>query len=175
MSDKKYVIDIFSGDGIDDLISACDEKRRWLEEKTEELARRLAVKGYENAILVMSEHVFSGETLAGLSVEQTGPAQYVVKANSTAILFLEFGSGVRGGGHPEANGFGPGTYPGQQNALNPNGWWFPTDDERLIVSRNKEGQGFGHSYGMAPAMPMYSAVKTLEDELESVIREVFAS
>lgn len=103
--------------------------------------------------------------------------QYTVKANSTAVLFLEFGSGIGGIGHPEAgeNGMGAGTYPGQKYAFNTSGWWFPTDDPLLIVHTDSKGQGWGHSRGMAPAMPMYSAVTGVERDLESIIREVFAS
>ena len=98
-------------------------------------------------------------------------------ANSTAVLFLEFGTGLKGFGHPEAseNGMGAGTYPGQTHAFDPNGWMFETDDPRLIVHYSNNGKGLGHSKGMAPAMPMYNAVKGIEQDLESIIREVFAS
>ena len=174
---KVYVIDALTGKGIDQLITACEERKKWLQEKSEELARRLAEVGYETANIIMSGHVFDGDTLASLRVERIGEAQYAVKANSAAVLFLEFGSGIGGGGHPEAgdNGMGPGTYPGQSHAFDPNGWWFQTDDERLIVWRDKEGNGWGHSYGMAPAMPMYNGVKSAEQQLEALIKEVFAS
>lgn len=170
----RYVIGI-DGSGIDEALQGIAEWKRWLDRKTEELAKRLAENGYEVAMNVMANHVFDGDTIASLRVEQVGPSHYVVKAESAAILFLEFGSGIRGGGHPEPNGFGPGTYPGQKNALNPKGWWFPTDDPRLIVRTTKDGQGWGHSYGMTAAMPMYNAVKETEQELTAIVQEVFGN
>lgn len=167
----------FDTSDIDKLIRVCKKKEEWLKEKTNELSRRLAARGYQYARVVMAGHVFDGDTLGSLRVEKTGDYEYTVMANSTAVLFLEFGSGVFGYGHPEAgdNNMGPGTHSPQGQWANPRGWMFETDDPRLIVRYNKDGQGLGHSYGMAPAMPMYKAVTGVERDLESIIREVFGS
>lgn len=170
---RKYVIGL-DGSGVDEMLKGIEEHKRWLREKTEELSKRLADMGYEFTARVLSEHVYSGATLGSLTVEQVAPAHYVVKAQSEAILFLEFGSGIQGYGHPEPQGFGPGTYPGKGHWDDPKGWWFETDDPNLIVYTNaKTGKSYGHSYGNPPYMPMYGAVKELEGELESVVREVF--
>ena len=171
---RKFVINL-DGSGIDEAIKGVEECKKWLERKTDELAEKLANKGYTVALDIMAGHVFDGETLASLQVEHVGPGQYVVKAASRAILFLEFGTGVKGTGHPESSGFGGGTYPGQTHAFDEGGWWFPTDDPRLIRFVNKEGQGFGHSFGIAPAAPMYNGVKETELELASIVQEVFST
>ena len=159
--------------GIDEIIRALEEFPKWLEIKCEELAEKLARRGYEVAFQIMAAHVFDGDTLASLHVEKLGPAVYAVMAQSAAVLFLEFGTGTKGYGHPEPGDFGPGTYPGQTHAFDPKGWWFPTDDPRLIVKKTKDGQGWGHTYGQAPAMPMYTAVKTLEMDFQEIVSEVF--
>lgn len=177
MSRNGAVSVVFNQSDLNKLIRECRRRKTWLREKSEELAKRLAEEGYQYASIVMSEHIFNGETLASLRVEKTGEYEYTVMANSTAVLFLEFGSGVFGYGHPEAgeNGMGPGTYPGQTHAFNPAGWMFETDDPRLIVKYDKNGKGLGHSYGMPPAMPMYKAVTGVEQDLERIVKEVFAS
>lgn len=140
-----------------------------------EIAKRLAEIGYEVAYQVMSGHVFSGETVESLQVVEKGEGKYVLTASSKAILFFEFGAGVRyGAGHPLAGelGFGPGTYPGAGHWDDPNGWWFPTDDSRLIIKRDASGQGWGHSYGNQPYMPFYNASKKMREDLLKVSKEV---
>ena len=85
----------------------------------EEIAKQLSEIGYSVAYSVMQGHVFSGETIESLTLDKKGEGRYVLYAESQAILFFEFGAGVRyGGGHPwdDDFGFGPGTYPG-------NGHW----------------------------------------------------
>lgn len=164
------------GRGIDAAIRGVEEYKRWIQQKTDELARKLADRGYELAYQVLSSHVYSGATLESLTVESVGPAQYIVKAESEAILFLEFGSGLRGYGHPEPQGYGPGTYPGKGHWNDPNGWWYETDDPALAVRTDaKTGKMYGHSYGNPPYMPMYGAVKGLEAEFESIVQGVFAN
>ena len=66
-----------------------------------------------------------------------------------------------GFGHPEAqeHGMGPGTYPdGKGHWNDPKGWYTP---------------GGQHTYGNPPAMPMYTARKTIEEELPRIVKEVF--
>ena len=169
---QTFVIGL-DGSGADKAAEGILQYAAWLERKCDELASRLSEMGREVAMQIIAGHVFSGSTLAGLRVEKLGEGRYAIKAESEAILFLEFGTGIKGSGHPEPNGYGPGTYPGQKHALDPKGWWFPTDDERLIVRTDKNGQGWGHSYGMPPAMPMYKAVTELEQNLDAIVREVF--
>lgn len=161
--------------GIEALMRKIMEYQRWVQVRAERLARALAERGYEYARIVLADHVFSGETLAGLRVEQVDELTFAIKAESRAILFVEFGAGLIGFGHPEAglNGMGPGTFPGRGHWNNPNGWWYPTDDPRLIIKVDDDGQGLGHSYGMRPAMPIYGSMRQIEQDLNQIVQEVF--
>lgn len=153
----KYVIDL-SVSGISELKNGLAEYRRWLDQKSEELAERLASMGALKASLGFARAVYSGNNDVSIEVEQTGPCAFKVIASGNAVLFVEFGSGLIGGGHPEPQGFGPGTYPGKGHWDDANGWWY--------------GKG-EHTFGNPPACAMYNSVKELEIELERVVREVF--
>ena len=175
----KVEIGLF-GTGVDKALKDVQEYKRWLQRKTDELARRLAVYGYDVAFNILASHIFSGDTVGSLKVTRKGDGQYLVSAASEALLFIEFGAGLQGYGHEnpvslDGKKFGPGTYPGGKGHWNdPKGWWYETDDPKLIVRTSKKtGKSYGHSYGNRPYAPMYTAVKTLQQELEQIVREVF--
>lgn len=160
---------------IDSAIRYLEEYHRRVENAGDEIAKRLADLGYQVAYGVMSGHIFSGETIESLEVERVEEGQYVLRAGSKAILFFEFGAGIRyGGGHPWSDdlGYGSGTYPGNGHWDDPDGWWFPTDDPRLIYRIDKNGQGWGHSYGNKPHMPFYLADKEIRDNIIKIAKDV---
>lgn len=143
----------------------------------EKIAKQLADLGYKVAYGVMSGHVFSGETIGSLTVQKVEENKYILSAGSQALLFFEFGAGAKyGAGHPwdDDFGYGPGTYPGNGHWNDPHGWWFPTDDPRLIIRTDKNGQGWGHSYGNKPHMPFYKADKAMRDNLLSIAKKVLS-
>lgn len=170
-------IDAFDSKSVDRAIKQLQDYQKKLDEKAQEVAKRLAEIGYNTARVIIGEHSYSGETLSSLTVSKKDDKTYVVSAGSKALLFFEFGAGLNGGGHPVASefGMGPGTYPGQTHAFDPNGWWFPTDDQNLIVRTDKNGQGWGHSYGNPPYMPMYNAEQEIKANIERIVKEVFSS
>lgn len=140
-----------------------------------EIAHRLGEIGYNVAYQVMSGHVFSGDTIGSLELIDKGDGRYILTASSQSILFFEFGSGAKyGEGHPwdDDFGFGPGTYPGNGHWDDPEGWWFPTEDPRLIIRTDRNGQGWGHSYGNKPYMPFYKASKAMRGDILRIAREV---
>ena len=141
-----------------------------------EIVRRLSLIGYDVAYQIMAGHIYTGETIDSLTIVENDDTHFTLMASSRALIFFEFGAGINGGGHPQAGGFGfgPGTYPGQTHALDPNGWYYPTDDPALIVAHTKDGQGLGHSYGNPPRMPFYYAKEKMKQDLLTVAREVFA-
>ena len=155
-------------------ISQLEDYSRSLEKAGAEIVRRLSLMGYDVAYTVMGGHVYTGETINSLTIEEESPTRMKLVASSTAILFFEFGAGVQGVGHPKAGelGMGAGTYPNQTHAFDPNGWWFPTDDSQLAVQYDSQGQGWGHSYGNPPHMPMYQAAQAMKKDLITVAREV---
>lgn len=147
-----------------------------LKSKTIEFSKRLGEVGFTVADSVMSGHVFSGETRESLQLVDYADGRMALTAGSEALLFFEFGAGARyGGGHPwdDDFGFGPGTYPGNGHWDDPFGWWFPTDDPRLKIRTDKNGQGWGHSYGNKPYMPFYKASVEMRSKVVQIAREVF--
>lgn len=159
---------------IEKAIGALKGYEKKVEEAGDKIARELAHLGYSVAYGVMSGHVFSGETIESLEVVEDGPGRYILYAASQAILFFEFGAGAKyGAGHPwdDDFGFGPGTYPGAGHWDDPEGWWFPTDDPRLIIRTDKHGQGWGHSYGNKPYMPFYKADKAMREDILNAAKE----
>ena len=124
----------------------------------------------------MSQHIYSGETISSLQVQEVDPNHYLLVAGSVALLILEFGSGTKAVGHPMAGemGMGPGTYPGQKHALDPEGWWFETNDPNLAVYTSKKtGKSYGHSFGSAPQMPMYNTAQEMKSNILNIAKEVF--
>lgn len=163
-------------ESIDQAIKELTLYRDRVKDAGEKIARELGKLGYEVAYQVMSGHVFSGETIESLTLLQGEKEnQYILMAKSQAILFFEFGAGAKyGEGHPwdDALDMGPGTYPGNGHWDDPNGWWFPTSDPRLIRRVDKSGQGWGHSYGNKPHMPFYKADKEMRDKLLEIAKAV---
>ena len=170
----RIYINPFQPETIDDAIRKLESYQNKLEEAAAEIVRKLSLIGYDVAYQVMSTHVYSGETLDSLTIVEESPTKHVLMAGSTALLFFEFGAGLNGYGHPEPQGYGPGTYPGKGHWNDPNGWWFPTDDPALAIKYDSKGQGWGHSKGNPPHMPMYKAERKMRDDLEQVAREVFS-
>lgn len=163
MSRKKIVVPL-SESGIQKIQDELSVYRKWQEEKSRELAERLASLGATVASIRFSRAVYTGQKDVEVSVEEL-PNGYKVKADGESVLFIEFGSGVTYGyGHPEAGefGMGPGTYPdGKGHWDDPKGWYLP------------KSAGGGHTFGNPPAMPMYEARKAIEQELPRIVKEVF--
>lgn len=175
----KIKIDL-SVKSIDSAIKKLEAYRDKLPKIAERIAKELSQMGYEVAYSIMSGHVFSGEMIGSLAVTEEKPGRFILHDESGAILFFEFGAGVRyGGGHPwdDELGFGPGTYPskypGASHWDDPKGWWFPTSDPRLIIRKDKDGKGWGHSYGNKPYMPFYNASKEMRMNLLEAAKRAF--
>lgn len=167
---------------INDAIIELKQYKESLNSKCESFTRRLTDVGLNIAYFIIEKHVFSGDTIGSLRIETdfTGAiTQMRVVVESEAILFLEFGSGIRHAGtvNPKAGefGYGPGTYPGAGHWDDPNGWYFPTEDPRLIVRTDSSGQGWGHSYGIEAAMPMYQATIAMRQQIVNIAKDVFGS
>ncbi len=153
---RVYNIDL-SAAGIRELKSGLKEYDRWLKKKSEELCKRLAEMGAQKAEINFSAAYYDGNEDHAITVEPRDGG-YAVIASGSTVLFVEFGSGLIGYGHPEPHGMGPGTYPGKGHWDDPDGWWY---------AHGKK------SHGNPPNMPMYNTVKELEQELARVVKEVF--
>ena len=159
---KVYNISL-SAKEISELQKGLKDYEKWLKEKSDELCKRLADMGAVKASLGFARAIYDGKEDHEISVVPIDGG-YAVRADGTTVLFVEFGTGIRyGEGHPEPHGMGAGTYP-PTNPDNPhwddpNGWWYAHNQ---------------HTYGNPPNAPMYNTVKELEQELERVVKEVFA-
>lgn len=142
---------------LSELKQGLQEYDKWIKQKTDELCKRLAEMGATKAEIGFSAAYYDGPEDHEITVVPRDGG-YAVVASGTTVLFVEFGAGLIGYGHPEPNGMGPGTFPGKGHWDNPDGWWY--------------GHG-QHSHGNPPNMPMYNAVKELELDLERVVKEVF--
>jgi hypothetical protein len=83
------------------------------------------------------------------------------------LMAVEFGAGkyYNEDGHPQAPdfGFGVGTYPDQRFAFS-DGWWFMKDDGEWV-----------YTHGVKATMPMYNALKTMKENIDAIVKEVFAN
>lgn len=160
----KISINVLDPKSIDKAIKQLNDYADSLDRKARLLCERLAQMG-----AMYAEWNFSGVLYAGdidYKVEyQPGQGNtFYILAGGETVMFMEFGAGVKhGNGHPQAQefGMGPGTYPGQKHAFDPQGWWFNQDGQKI------------HTYGNAPGMPMYNAAKDLRKEIQQVAQEVF--
>lgn len=161
---KKIVVPL-SVKGIERLQREVEEFRKWQLERANVLLERLAMMGATGASLRFSRAVYTGLNDVEVTAEKTDKG-YKILASGSAVLFIEFGSGVTyGGGHPAADeyGMGPGTYPeGKGHWDDPRGWYLP---------KSKGGE---HTFGNPPAMAMYETIKDLEAELPRLVKEVFS-
>ena len=163
---KEIFIDPLDNRSIDRAIKELEDYSRSLDRKAVELCKRLADMGALYAEWNFSGVLYAGNTDVNISVERVDDYTYAIYASGEAVLFMEFGAGIRHGyGHPQADefGMGPGTYPGKGHWNDPKGWWFG------------EKGNWTHTYGNAPGMPMYNAAKDLRNEILTAAREIFGT
>ena len=170
MARRTIHIDLMDLGSIQAAMREVEDYRRWLNAKCAELAQKLADMGSVNVSLGYARAIYDGPKDYEVSVEQRGKATYAIVASGMTVLILEFGAGVTyGAGHPQAGefGFGPGTYPGQEHAMDPNGWFFSDYDGGGRYSRR--------TWGNPPSMTMYLTARDLREHIEEVAREVFSN
>ncbi|MBO6092493.1 MAG: hypothetical protein J6P40_02545 [Oscillospiraceae bacterium] len=160
----KITINALDPASVNAAIKKLNQYAKSLDEKAKLLCERLAQMGAMYAEWNFSGVLYAGDIDYKIDVKQGEGNTYYITANGETVLLMEFGAGVTHGyGHPQAEefGMGPGTYPGQKHAFDPNGWWFKQGDQKI------------HTYGNAPGMPMYNAAKDLRNEILKTAQEVF--
>lgn len=147
-------------DNVGDFMRRLEDQKRRLEEKTSELVKRLADYGVEIADISFGSAKYDGVNDVKVDFEEYDEFTRAVVATGNAVLFIEFGAGVKYSGdkHPEPQGYGPGTYPGKGHWDDPNGWYYTHDKK---------------SYGNPPSSSMYKARKKIEDVFTRIAQEVF--
>lgn len=130
--------------------------------KANEVCRRLAELGATRATLDFSSAIYDGTNDVGVTVEPITNG-YAIKASGNATLFIEFGSGTVGFGHPDPKGYGPGTWSdgpsGKGHWQDPNGWYYAHGMK---------------SHGNPPAAAMYHAEQEVKDAVQRIADEVFS-
>lgn len=148
---------------IDSAIKKLEAYKASIQPKMDLLCERLAEIGAIKVSQAYSEVAFTTDGSQKdyqIDVRKEGNA-YVLAVEGTDVLFLEYGSGITYGyGHPEPNGYGPGTFPGKGHWDEPNGWYTPA------------GQ---HTYGNPPSAGMYYAEKDMVESIRRIAREVFGN
>ena len=156
-------VNIFDYASVSRATRRLDEYFADLIEKANELCRRLADIGKVRAELDFSNAIYDGTN--DVSVSQVEPIDngYAIHATGNAVLFIEFGSGTIGGGHPESEGYGPGTWSdgpnGKGHWQDPGGWYYRHGEK---------------SIGNPPAAAMYHAKQDVLQEVQRIADEVFA-
>ena len=159
---------------IGDFIKTLKSYEKWLNKKRDEICEKLAMYGVTSASIKFARSIYTGDKDFKVTLKKIDNG-YKVLANGESVLFIEFGAGAKYGyGHPDVQEYGPGTYPGAGHWDDPNGWWFPTNNPNFIKHIDRDGQGWGHSYGNVPNAPMYNTLKELEEQLPHIIKEVFS-
>lgn len=140
--------------------------QRWLNEKTQELAKALADYGVQEARIKFASAMYDGDRDVKCNVEESGDRACLVVATGKDVLFIEFGTGIMyGGTHPEATpevarGSWSLSSKGEGHWDDPNGWYY---------AHGKK------SFGNPANMPMYEAKREIEAHFEEIARRVFSS
>ena len=155
----------FSLGEIDKAIKQIEDYKKQFQQKKQIFLQKLAEYGQRNASLLYPDDITT-------DVYWKDEDTIVVRASGEEIAFIEFGTGITyGGGHPNpvvyddgtAIQMGKGTFPSTKGHWDdPNGWWYPIGDGNYI-----------HTYGNPPTASMYNTARAIEQQAESIAREVF--
>lgn len=185
---SKHVIHIkLTPKSIDKAIKEVEEKKKWLDEKTQELVKLLGEEGVRTASLKFSEAIYAGYNNVECKIEDRGENKVAVIAFSqgeidedNAVLFIEFGTGVvYPDNHPEKPEglLGRGEY-GSGHGKNPEGWDYTgtaayQGSADFKHSTNIDGLNVYHTKGNPANMCMYKTVRELEEDFTKIARRVF--
>jgi len=173
---KKVVHVELNADSIGNAIQELRNYRKWLLEKTAEFVRVLGEEGMQIASLKFAEATYDGTNDVSCSIEERDSNHVAVVAIGSAVLFIEFGTGITyADDHPEAaaNGMIRGEYGHKLGRLE-KGWRYKGDpgSNGEIITEGKHA-GEVHTYGNPANMSMYQTVRELEQRFEEIARRVY--
>lgn len=157
----KITINPYDKTSLDTAIKRLNEYKTSIDNKCDELIRRLSEIGLQIASARFETAMYDGNNDVSVSVSETADGIKIV-ASGQAVCFIEFGSGV-------AMGYG---YPDDQKPAG-------------IVGIGEYGKGHGatgepwyyahgkKSLGNPPAMAMLNARDVMIENIGSIAREVF--
>ena len=178
---KTISIDILDSESIQKAIRDIEEYRLWLDKRAEVFIQRLADVGVATGSQKFSEAKYAGNNDTEVSEQKQGDKHYVVIARGTAVLFIEYGTGLQMGDHPERpEDFFPGSY-GSGRGANEKGWMYqgelggnPPSGTAYSTAKGAKERGLIHTYGNPANCCMYQTVKDIDDKVLQIAREVFA-
>lgn len=175
MRNHKYVINVLSGEGIDDFEEALLDRQQWLKKKSVELLDRLSQEGFQIASAGFAAAEYDGSNDAQVSVENRGNKLRAVVAVGATVLFIEFGTGVfYPDDHPEMDKspMSRGTY-GKKHGAKPPWEYYGDPGTNGVIMLTRSGREIIKTYGNPANKPMYEAAKQIRERLPSLVREVF--
>lgn len=179
MARKTIKIDLFDGKSLQQAIKQIESYRDDLPRKCRMICWKLCKIGQQTALVAINEspqgkvvtlRMDIGQSKTGCKAMLIGTGKTVTDDKGRTynlLLGIEFGSGIRY--NPTENplasefGMGVGTFPDQKHALEPGGWMY----------LDKDGN-WKHSYGVKATMPFYKAMNSIRQNLDKVVKEVFA-
>lgn len=159
---------------IDNAIKELNNYKKWLKDCTEKFLQALGEEGVEIASAKFQKAVYDGTNDVSVSLENRDEEKVAVVAVGGAVLFIEFGTGVKyPDNHPEAgkNGFVRGGYGYHLGRLE-KGWRYKGDPGTNGVP-DKNHPGEIHTYGNPANMSMYDTVRELEEHFEEIARRCY--
>ena len=165
-----------SPSSIDAAIRKLNDYAKGIEEKTEELKRRLGAAGYLISVEQFGSAVYDGTN--DVSVELLDEQnKLVIRASGCTVMFIEFGTGVTFQTyHPKRAELGigdVGTYGHGLGKLN-GGWRYPeSHGAGTNGEKDPKHPGYIHTYGNPANMPMYNASQEMRQQVLQIAREVF--
>lgn len=164
-------LNVFSEESIDNAIKAIEDYSKSLKDKTKELVKEAATNLEEYAAYELSQHIWTGETIASLRKEFENNSMTARILVGGAAIWLEFGTGVvanpvgvGGYAHPKAaelGMYGIGEY-GHGHGADPNGWWY----------KDETGQS-RHTYGIPATMFMYHSAMNARRDIPNLARRIY--
>lgn len=174
---KKRVIKVkLTEDSIDQAIQELKRYKEWLLDRTQKFLEALAQEGMQIASVKFAEAAYDGTNDVSCSVEERGKNKVAVIALGSAVLFIEFGTGVKyPDNHPEAgkHGMTRGQYGYGLGKLE-KGWRYsgdPGTNGEVITTGKHAGEV--HTYGNPANMSMYQTMRELEVKFEEIARRVY--
>lgn len=166
-------------ESIEKAVKQLNEYADGLDAKAKKVATKLAEFGRDYASADYSRAMYDGTNDVSVTIKRTDKGASIL-ASGTAVLFIEFGSGmIYGYGHPKPLRFGPGTYPeGKGHWSNPQGWWYPSNGTNMSgnwTKTTKSGVEYTHTYGNPPSKSMYNTAQEVKRNAHRVAKEVFSS
>ena len=150
--------------------------KKWIKEKTHKLLNTLSEEGLQIASVKFDNAIYDGTNDVACKIEQRGDNKVAILAIGSAVLFIEFGTGIRyPNNHPEATKYGMihGKY-GYGLGKFSKGWRYkgnPGTNCEIITSGKHAGEV--HTYGNPANMSLYLTINELEDKFEKIAKKVF--